>query len=95
MSTTLESRLYATRLKEPLGLRFKSGFTVPGAASTEEAKAKTEGKMLNFMIYNNLVKSGVLFCWIGFYVDILYTLFFKLTDNLMFGNNLVLGPTWG
>jgi hypothetical protein len=58
MSTTLESRLYATRLKEPLGLRFKSGFTVPGAASTEEAKAKIEGRVLNFMIHNILVESG-------------------------------------
>jgi hypothetical protein len=50
MSTTLDSRLYATSLKEPVGLRFKNGFNVDGAASTQEARAKTDGMMLNFMM---------------------------------------------
>jgi hypothetical protein len=54
MSTTVDSRLYATRLKEPVGLRFKNGFSVPGAASAQEAKAKTDGITLNFMMMNEI-----------------------------------------
>jgi hypothetical protein len=76
MSTTLESRLYATRLKEPVGLRFKNGFNVPGAASAQEAKAKTDGIILNFMMWNEIVpfELKVLSCLIDPFVDILYTL---------------------
>lgn len=55
MSTTLDSRLYAMRLKEPVGLRFKNGFNVPGAASAQEARAKIEGIMLSFMMPDLLV----------------------------------------
>jgi hypothetical protein len=50
MSTTLDSRLYAMRLKEPVGSRFKNGFKVPGEASAQEARAKIDGIMLNFMV---------------------------------------------